>query len=101
VIPLSDGSALRLTTSKYFTPAGHEIHGKGVIPDIVVEEGRVETDKAKEEPKKSEEVFNQIEDKGPPPKKEMEADLDTDSQLLRAIDVLKGIRIFNKLKKTS
>ena len=36
VIPLSDGSALRLTTSKYFTPLGREIHGKGVIPDIVL-----------------------------------------------------------------
>lgn len=37
VIPLSDGSALRLTTSKYFTPSGKVIHGKGVIPDIAVE----------------------------------------------------------------
>ena len=37
VIPLSDGSALRLTTSKYFTPLDKVIHGKGVIPDIVVE----------------------------------------------------------------
>lgn len=39
VIPLSDGSALRLTTSKYFTPLGKEIHGQGVIPDIIVEKG--------------------------------------------------------------
>ncbi|MFA4989221.1 MAG: S41 family peptidase [Candidatus Omnitrophota bacterium] len=36
VIPLSDGSALRLTTSKYFTPSGKEIHGQGVTPDIVL-----------------------------------------------------------------
>jgi carboxyl-terminal processing protease len=37
VIPLSDGSALRLTTSKYFTPSGKEIHGQGVTPDIILD----------------------------------------------------------------
>jgi len=37
VVPLSDGSAVRLTTSKYFTPDGHSIHEKGIIPDIIVE----------------------------------------------------------------
>ena len=37
VIPLGDGSALKLTTSKYFTPSGKIIHGNGVIPDIIVE----------------------------------------------------------------
>ena len=36
IIPLGDGSALKLTTSKYFTPSGKVIHGKGVIPDIIV-----------------------------------------------------------------
>ncbi len=45
VIPLSDGSALRLTTSKYFTPSGKVIHGKGVIPDLVVNNGiKIEKD---------------------------------------------------------
>src|SRR6266702_2196155 len=37
IIPLSDGSGLRLTTAKYFTPKGRSIHGKGITPDIVVE----------------------------------------------------------------
>jgi carboxyl-terminal processing protease len=37
IIPLSDGSGLRLTTAKYYTPKGGEIHGKGITPDIVVE----------------------------------------------------------------
>jgi carboxyl-terminal processing protease len=37
VIPLSDGSGLRLTTAKYFTPKGRSIHGLGIVPDIVVE----------------------------------------------------------------
>src|SRR5262249_59013036 len=37
IIPLSDGSGLRLTTAKYFTPNGRSIHGKGITPDIIVE----------------------------------------------------------------
>ena len=37
IIPLSDGSGLRLTTAKYYTPNNAEIHGKGIKPDIVVE----------------------------------------------------------------
>ncbi len=37
VIPLSDGDALKITTSKYFTPNGNYIHEVGIEPDIVVE----------------------------------------------------------------
>jgi carboxyl-terminal processing protease len=37
VSPLSDGSALRLTTALYFTPNGTSIQGKGIAPDILVE----------------------------------------------------------------
>lgn len=39
---LSDGSGLKITTAHYFTPAGHDIHGVGITPDIEVE--RVATD---------------------------------------------------------
>lgn len=38
VMPLSDGHAIKLTTSKYFTPSGVSIHGKGITPDVVVDE---------------------------------------------------------------
>ena len=34
---LSDGSALKLTTAKYFTPLGRDIHENGITPDIVIE----------------------------------------------------------------
>ncbi len=36
IIPLNDGSALRLTTSLYFTPSGRSIQAKGIEPDILV-----------------------------------------------------------------
>jgi carboxyl-terminal processing protease len=38
IIPLSDKSALRLTTAKYMTPSGKSIHGVGITPDVVMEE---------------------------------------------------------------
>jgi carboxyl-terminal processing protease len=38
IIPLSDNSALRLTTAQYFTPKDRKIHGVGITPDIVLEE---------------------------------------------------------------
>ncbi|MGE4497153.1 MAG: S41 family peptidase [Deferribacterales bacterium] len=38
IIPLRDGSAVKLTTAKYFTPKGRMIHDKGIDPDLVIEE---------------------------------------------------------------
>lgn len=43
VIPLRDGQALKLTTSKYFTPSGTSIHERGLEPDIVI--GPLEEDR--------------------------------------------------------
>jgi carboxyl-terminal processing protease len=36
VIPLSDGNAIKLTTSRYFTPSGASIHERGITPDVIV-----------------------------------------------------------------
>lgn len=37
VMPLSDGRAIKLTTSRYYTPSGHSINGAGIVPDILLE----------------------------------------------------------------
>ena len=37
IIPLGDGTAVKITTSKYFTPKGNNIHKIGIEPDIEVE----------------------------------------------------------------
>ena len=42
--PLTDGSAVKLTTAKYYTPNGQNIHGQGVTPDIAVEQGTDENE---------------------------------------------------------
>lgn len=37
LIPLDDGTAIKLTTSHYFTPSGFDLHGKGIEPDVEIE----------------------------------------------------------------
>jgi carboxyl-terminal processing protease len=89
IIPLSDGSGLRLTTAKYFTPKGRSIHGKGITPDILVEG-----------PKTTAPVTGG--DKGnpaptPPPVTETpQEQLKRDPQLQRALDLLKAMKILDK-----
>ncbi|MCU0651707.1 MAG: S41 family peptidase [Candidatus Omnitrophica bacterium] len=105
VIPLSDGSALRLTTSKYYTPLGREIHGKGVIPDIVVEEGKIElAPKDDLQVDKPQNIFDELENKDKrskdgSDKKDALTKMKSDNQLMRAVDVLKAIRIYKGAKK--
>ena len=110
VIPLPDGSGLRLTTSKYFTPSGVSIHGKGITPDIVIERKYVkeETDEDKANIKKQkdlEKIFNNIEVKQSinptqtqmtQKEKETHDRLMNDNQVQAAMTAIKGIRVFKK-----
>jgi carboxyl-terminal processing protease len=41
ILPLGNGSAIKLTTARYFTPSGRSIQAKGITPDIVVEEATI------------------------------------------------------------
>src|SRR5256712_1936437 len=79
IIPLSDGSGLRLTTAKYYTPKGGEIHGKGITPDIVVE--RPQEAENQEGEHKTLRSRRNIELPGD--------DLSDDPQLQKAVDFLK------------
>src|SRR5690606_22154584 len=38
IIPLAENGALRLTTALYYTPSGTSIQGKGITPDITVDQ---------------------------------------------------------------
>lgn len=98
VIPLSDGSALRLTTSKYFTPLGKVIHERGVVPDIVVEEGKIEVAKSEEaKSEKTKDIFEEIiEKKEKIDKEQKPLDYKSDNQLIRAVDILKAVKFYKE-----
>lgn len=111
VIPLSDGSALKLTTSRYFTPLGRAIHGKGITPDIVVEQPETET-LLKEAPKENpQDIFESLESKQPEENKERQEDkgqqeekkeakdYKKDYQLMQAVDVLKALNIYKDFNR--
>jgi carboxyl-terminal processing protease len=101
LIPLSDGSALKLTTAKYYTPKGKSIHGVGIIPDIVV---KLESKNGKEVPVIREKELEQHlkgEKVEPQEKAPQEVDEKDDSQLQRAIDILKSWKIMEKIKKAA
>jgi carboxyl-terminal processing protease len=85
IIPLADGSGLRLTTARYFTPKGRSIHGKGIAPDIVIDPPKDEVTATKP---------------GTPPLSEAEM-MKRDVQLQRAIEILKASRILDKTKPTA
>lgn len=89
ILPLGDGSALRLTTAKYYTPSHKVIHEKGITPDIVVPM-TVEEDEAlilRRSPGGIETL----------PDDQREKILGThDVQMERARDVLKGITLYAK-----
>jgi len=89
IIPLSDGSGLRLTTARYYTPKGRSIHGKGITPDIVIEAPK---DAPKEEATGAK--------PNTPPLSEAEQ-MKRDVQLQRAIEILKATRILDKTKPTA
>jgi carboxyl-terminal processing protease len=42
VMPLSDGRAIKLTTSKYYTPSGTSIHDRGISPDISIDNDSID-----------------------------------------------------------
>lgn len=96
VVPMSDGSAVRLTTSKYFTPKGRSIHGEGIMPDIVVEyEERSPKDKEVDKETALLEKIMEGKEKTPEEKAGEKKKKELDNQLLRAVDVLKGIVIYS------
>lgn len=88
VMPLDDGSAIRLTTAKYYTPRERMIHEKGIDPDIFIPMSPEQWQKVLIKRSRDEiGEFNAEDDK---------VDLTgaVDFQLERAVDVLKGIMSF-------
>jgi carboxyl-terminal processing protease len=119
ILPMNNGTAIKLTTARYFTPNGRSIQAKGIVPDIIVEDATVNTTDqgmnlreadlsnhlsnpkdaeapAKETPKPP---TVKKDDKQSADKAPMEAGTKTDYQFMQAVNLLKGIDILAPSKK--
>jgi len=117
VIPLEDGSGLRLTTAKYYTPKGRSIQNTGIKPDIIVPAATIQLKKAPDGHLAKEKdleghLTNETEAPAPntatPPAPEPDEDAESetisdeeDFQLQRALDLLKTWDILHKSQGTS
>jgi len=89
IMPLSDGSALRLTTAKYYTPSHKVIHEQGITPDIAVP--------MTDEEDRDVQLQRVPGGVGSLPEKDRErVSHSRDPQLERALDLLKGITLFTQ-----
>ncbi len=96
IIPLDDDSGLRLTTARYFTPSGRSIQVSGITPDIVVPfllQQEVVMEELREEDLENH-FHSQTDNTEKPVVKTGDELMPEDNQLLRAIDILKGISFF-------
>ena len=99
-------TGIRLTTARYYTPSGASIQGKGITPDIIIEQGEFESydfktfsesdlkdslDKNEDLSEKVEETEEKLTD--------FEKRLATDYQLQRAIDLIRGVSLYEETLK--
>ncbi len=101
IIPLSDGSALRLTTARYYTPSGRSIQDRGITPDVVVDEMKIPKDeKANDSMLKEVDLEGHLKNTGPaaagaPAASAVPPDtVGTDYQLWEALNLLRGISVY-------
>jgi len=112
ILPLSDGSGLRLTTARYYTPSGKSIQLSGIVPDIELdftppnEQEKKDVGKfVREEDLEGHMENEDVEDIAPVEKNnEMEKDrrvkmlLERDNQVRHAVELLKTWAIFSQIK---
>ena len=103
IIPLAGNGAMRLTTARYYTPSGVSIQAKGIEPDIIVEAGITDLKKKKNENRREENLRGALDSKKKVEEKETNKDIPLtplekliqDNQISRAVDLIRGISLFN------
>ena len=115
VIPISNSSAIRLTTARYYTPSGISIQARGIVPDIEVALARIEaveggivreedlrgaldgSDEADSDTAQNDNADETADEAAEAPVRQDEIDY----QLARALDLIRGVAIFGSLKPAS
>jgi len=101
ILPLSNGTAVKLTTARYYTPSGRSIQAEGIKPDIELDQVRVSAVERSIDPVKEADLSGHLSNgKGKKSKKSAEAEdeaeeslAETDYQLYEALNLLKGLAI--------
>ena len=97
-------TGIRLTTARYYTPSGESIQGKGIMPDIIIEQGTFESKEFKryseadlKDSLDNEDNENKNDENSDTDEETEEKNrLDTDYQLARAVDLIQGISIYQE-----
>jgi len=101
ILPLSNGTAVKLTTARYYTPSGRSIQAEGIEPDIKLEQVRVSAVETPIEPIKEADLSGHLmngsakksDKKAADQEKEEKSLAQTDYQLYEALNLLKGLAI--------
>ncbi len=97
-------TGIRLTTARYYTPSGKSIQGKGITPDIIIEQGEFESFEFKRFSESDlKDSLDKDNDKKKDDKENIEEDLTLfekrlaiDYQLQRAIDLIRGVSLYKE-----
>lgn len=104
IFSLKDGSGLRVTTARYYTPSGRSIQAKGIVPDIIVKPALPDEEKGAPPKLPSEKDLErhltdvkEKEKEKEKPKVETKEKRPMDAQLERALELLKSWEIFKNI----
>ena len=105
ILPLGNGTAIKLTTARYFTPSGQSIQAKGNTPDIIVEDATIETKQSSPLMRKEADLKNRLDNPQGGDGSEAQEVETTDAsessgepadyQLGQALNLLKGLQILS------
>ncbi len=102
ILPLSNGTAVKLTTARYFTPSGRSIQAEGIKPDILLEQVHVSAVERTFDPIKEADLTGHLANGNgkkkantgdSKEKKKAESLAQTDYQLYEALNLLRGLAI--------
>ncbi len=114
ILPLSDGSGLRLTTARYYTPSGKSIQSSGITPDVEISFVAPEKEAKKKSPRfiREEDLkghmigeTGEVKENGKRPETDEEKKarelLEKDNQVRHALQLLKSWAVFSKINGSS
>ena len=102
ILPLSNGTAVKLTTARYYTPSGRSIQAEGIVPDIELDQVRISAVESSFDPIKEADLSGHLSN-GNGKKSDKESDKDAEQEeeslaqsdylLYEALNLLKGLSI--------